>query len=220
MTNLPKLIRNVGTAKPLQVSREGCPGTDHPQLSCSTVSAIAAVRQADSADRAANVASFEAALGIATVAFAYLAARWAKRAAQAGTGSYKAFVAAEDASLIVEFPTGTIMQISEDGQSREEYVLRPTITNVGRSTARVHSVWTKDQEIAVGKTLRRDEDITLEESLWVDGAAEAFHARVHYSSPLTSSVALHIEVGLNRSLAPRGRVVATITKASVKRAVS
>jgi hypothetical protein len=62
-----------------------CPGTHQGQYDCNTISAIANVRQADSANFLNYVAAGEIGVGLFTAGVAYFAMRFAKRAANAAS---------------------------------------------------------------------------------------------------------------------------------------
>jgi len=163
---------------------QGCPGTRETRFDCNTVATIANVRQADAAERFNNLAAVEIGIGFITAIAAVLAARWAKRAASAGTKSYEAFVAAEDAFLSVEFPNGTLIESVVDGvRQPDTYFLTALITNVGRTTARVHGCSTGENHIPIQKTLKRDECEELGWRIPLDSLAQ-FNLRISYTTPI------------------------------------
>jgi hypothetical protein len=72
-------------------------------MSCEAITAEATLQQID-------VARQNNWISVITAFVAGLAAFFAARAAGAATTSYRAFVAAEDASLVVEFPSGSMVE--------------------------------------------------------------------------------------------------------------
>jgi hypothetical protein len=194
------------TNQPASASSEqpGCPGTPTPELSCEAITANATLQQADLM-RGNNW------LGLVTAAVAGLAAWFAASAARAATKSYKAFVAAEDAYLSVEFPNGTIVESSVDGVSQPDtYFLTAIITNLGRTTARVHGCSYGEEHIPIQKTLKTDESEELGWRIQVDSLAQ-FDLHISYSTPMRPKAELILTVSpmkfTGRKTHVEGRVV-------------
>jgi hypothetical protein len=163
-----------------------CPGTSKPDLPCDAVSASADERQAAASESQETTGWLNFGAGVITALIAGLAAAFARQAATAGTKGYQAFVAAEDASLTVEFPNGTEIEHFEKGvQQPSSYHLTALITNIGRSTARVHGCVIRDGEsyVPINKTLKKDESVELGWMIDI-GPLTIFEFRIAYSTPI------------------------------------
>jgi hypothetical protein len=74
--------------------------------------------------------------GFLTLIAASLAAYFARNAAYAARDSYNAFIAVEDAYLIVEFPSISVVEETDvKGVKNVRYSATATITNIGRTAA-------------------------------------------------------------------------------------
>jgi hypothetical protein len=183
-------------------SGHGCPGTNQTKLDCNAVTAIAAIRQAAAAERFNNVVWVEIGVGAFTALFAYLAARWARRAAEAGIKSYKAFVAAEDAHLVLDFAQGPIGRWSgEDGVEKVNYSFKVTVSNVGRSAARlqeaIFSYSGGRSERGFGKTLKADSSMELvDDWLLINADDPTARVQISYATSLHPLTQLDVVVGL------------------------
>jgi hypothetical protein len=199
---------------------QGCPGTSETRLDCNTLSAIANVRQADAAERFNTLAGIEIGIGFATAIAAILAARWAKKAAEAGTKSYQAFVAAEDASLDIEFTDANEIESWTEGvQQPTTYFFTAIITNIGRSTARVHRCIVRGDPqnfIPVNKTLKQNESEALITRLDI-GPLTIFEFQVSYATPIRPNAELVLKVFPTKKTSSNGG--ATITGSVIGRRI-
>ena len=180
----------------------GCPGTSHPQLSCDAVTAIAAVRQADAAERAHQATSFEIGLGVTTAVVAFFAAKFARNAAMAATESYRAFVAAEDAHLVLDFEGGALMETASDGViTGQHYAFEVIVTNVGRSAARLHQLFMRTEEgsaaQSLAQTLKADCSTKLPQILWIDAATGTATISITYATSLRSVANYEATIGVD-----------------------
>lgn len=135
-------------------------------------------------------------------------------AADTSRKTYDAFIAAEDASLVVEFPRGTVVESVVDGVLQPDtYFLEVAVTNIGRSTARLHG-WSFGDK-------RHREDFTLKpgdtkkmHGVEVEEPAEGFTMSLHYSSPLREHLTLDVDALLkvDKSRAPQVRARAYRSK--------
>jgi hypothetical protein len=194
-----------------QQSGHGCPGTNQTQLDCNALTAIATVRQADAAEYFNSVVWVEIGIGALTALFAYFAAHWAKRAAEAGRKSYEAFVAAEDAYLSVEFPNGIVVESIENGVRSNTYHLTFVIANLGRSTARIHGCSCgDDQHIPIQQNLKTDESLEKGWRLQLD-RFEPFDLHVSYDTPIRERVELIVTGTPTRHLHGKAQLSAYVT---------
>jgi hypothetical protein len=187
---------------------QGCPAAHEPRLDCNTVSAIANVRQADAAEWFNNLAVAEIGVGLFTAFVAALAARWAKTAAEAGVSSYRAFVAAEDAHLVLDFwprPHGS--STTSEGVTTRNWTFEVTVSNVGRSAARLQQLTINSFEGSVarsfGETLKPDETTKLPEWVWFLAAEgenpedKTASIELTYATALHPVTRLHVEAGID-----------------------
>lgn len=149
---------------------------------------------ADAAQRANSISILGLLVGIGTVLAAGAAAIFTNRTARAAIASRDAFVAAEDASLVVEFPSGGVLEHAIEGvRQPDSYCFDFLITNIGRSTARVHG-W----QINGGKFERREHTLeanaswSLEDEIIVVPTDGYFDVSIHYFSPLGEERALDV----------------------------
>lgn len=113
-------------------------------------------------------------------------------AADTSRKTYDAFIAAEDASLVVEFPEGHIYESVVDGVAQpDSYFLRVKVTNIGRSTARIHGWQIGDKKHREDRTLKPDETVSMHD-IEVIEPANAFTLTVNYSSPLRDRMLLDV----------------------------
>jgi hypothetical protein len=194
-----------------------CPGQNPGKLDCNTLSAVANVRQADAAERFNNLARFEIGVGIATAVAALFAAFFAASAAKFAAKSYRAFVAAEDASLSVEFSNGTVIESAVEGvRQPDTFFLTAVITNIGKGPARVHGCYVRQNQgyIPVSKTLKTDES---EELGWrVDiGPLTEFSFCVLYTTPIRPQARL-VMVCMPIRTKDNRRIIANVTKSRIE----
>lgn len=191
-----------------------CPGTQYPQLRCDAISAQAAVDQVSQADRSSWLLEIELCISALTAAGAIAAAAFAARASSAASKSYQAFVAAEDATLAIDFPKGTTIEIANPEKAWTEYQIEVMVVNLGRSPARLHR-WTMgdrvtqlDATIAPGATYRIH---------YVDFlAAERFEFQIHYSTPLHPTAVLTVTGGAEARKGNIPPVVARLIKTEAR----
>jgi hypothetical protein len=192
--------------------KSGCPGTRAPQVSCDALTAEATMRQADIAADQTDLMRWGNWLGLLTTLVAGAAAYFAYSAASAGTKSYKAFVAAEDAHLAVEFPNGTLIESQVDGvRQPNSYHLTAKITNIGRSTARlkycrVNAV--DAEQLSVDETLKKDESTELGWRIMLE-SLEPFKLLINYASPIRTEAVL-VVTAQPRTVHGIARVVADV----------
>lgn len=130
--------------------------------------------------------------GFLTLIAASLAAYFARNAANAASKSYLAFVAAEDASLSVEFPDGSLGESFVEGvKVSETYNLTAKVTNIGRSTARLHYCSIGEHRILVDRTLKKEEEHVMGWEVPVE-TLEPFDFLIHYSSPIRPAAVLTV----------------------------
>jgi hypothetical protein len=190
--------------------QRGCPGTRFPKASCEAITAEATMRQVDVAREQADLARQNNWLNLVTALVAGLAAFFAARAAGAATKSYKAFVAAEDAHLAIEFPNGTWTETGRDGRWVEtSYHLTIVITNIGRSTARVHDCTVKTEMVVIDKTLKRDESEKIPAAVTLD-SLDPFRMVIRYTSPIRINAMLIVEA-IPQKVRSNNRLTATVT---------
>ena len=204
--NVSTVTANKHSPDTAEDERKGCPGTQYPKLSCEAISAQSdleqarqAAKQADQAVRQADLFRWEILISAATMVVAFAAAAFAARAASAGTKSYEAFVAAEDAHLVLDFSDGTIIQhyLPEYGDEewRDHYMITAKITNVGRSTARIRNCYLDGNIIGASKTLRRDEEWSISKRIERESLDE-FEFVINYTSPITDAGKLTMKAQL------------------------
>ena len=82
-----------------------------------------------------------------------------------GNKHYQSFVAVEDASLVAAFPSAALVESMVDGVKQpDSYFFDAAITNIGRSTARIHG-W----QIDGGKPERREHTLKANDSWNIEG---------------------------------------------------
>lgn len=198
-----------------------CPETDQTKFDCNTVSAIANVRQAEAAERFNGLAILEIMVGLFTAFVAGLAARFARDAAEAATRSFKAFVAAEDAHLVLDFEQGPVGQwTDEEGVTKVNYSFRITVSNVGRSAARLQQYIFSNCEGSVarsfGETLKPDASTQLLDNfLFIMASDRKADVRISYATalhPLT-----HFDVTVGMDLSGRLNATAYVTSSRIGR---
>lgn len=147
-----------------------------------------------------------AVIGMWTLIAAGLAAYFARNAAYAARDSYNAFIKAEDASLVVEFPSGTMIESAVDEVKQPDtYFLNIVITNIGRSTARIEG-WNVGNE----KFERREHTLKAGDSWKSKGKIDFttsdgnFAVTIHYSSPLRERMALNVVAKVRARNLPNG----------------
>lgn len=130
--------------------------------------------------------------------FAWLAAREARRSANAASASQEAFVAAEDANLVIEFPNGTKGESFEHGKLiRTTYDLNVLISNIGRSAARIEGWRFGDKTHRQEHTLKAGESWGRIHPIPVEVApGQDFNVSILYSSPIRQQMALDVTARL------------------------
>lgn len=125
---------------------QGCPATGETRFDCNTVSTIANVRQADAAERFNNLAGIEIGVGLVTAAAAVLAARWAKKAADAARDTVNSFTEVERADLAItleqfrEQPYGTKNEYGGMHVTGARLKFDVVANNLGRSSGLITAV--------------------------------------------------------------------------------
>lgn len=136
---------------------QGCPETRQAKYDCSTVSAIANVRQADAAEWFNNAAVVEIGVGLVTAGVAFFAAKFAKDAAKAARDTLKAFIQVERADIFVtlesfEKALEGNMYVPETGTTtggKTVVHFDVVANNLGRSAALISVVgteWSKSKD--------------------------------------------------------------------------
>lgn len=140
--------------------------------------------------------------GFLTLIAASLAAFYARDAAKASRGSLQAFVAAEDAHLVLDFAQGPIGRwTGEDGVEKVNYSFMVTVSNVGRSAARLQQVIFSysggRSERGFGKTLKADSSLELiDDWLLINADDPTAMVQISYATSLHSLTQLDVVVGL------------------------
>jgi hypothetical protein len=154
-------------------------------------------------------------VGGGTLFAAWRAAHWAKGAAfhaeegvREARRSADAFVAAEDARLVVEFPSGSMVESYLDSERQPDtYFFDMTITNMGRSAARVAG-WTVEGLFDRNElTLGAGATWTGAEPIQVSDPDEFFEVAIHYSSPLRGRLVHQVAARIQSQTRGNGAVV-------------
>lgn len=124
-----------------------------------------------------------------------------RKSTRLARATYEAFIAVEDASLVVEFHRGHIIESGSEGVRRPDtYYLPVTITNIGRSTARFNgwSVVGTDITSASFGTLKPGETWESDdlENLMLEEPATDFKVAFAYSSPVRERMILEVSATL------------------------
>lgn len=188
--------------------QRGCPGTRFPKYSCEAITAEATMRQVDLAREQTDLAKQNNWLNLVTALVAGLAAYFAARAAGAATKSYKAFVAAEDAHLVLDFEQGPYGQWTSGGVTKDNYSFRVTVSNVGRSAARLQRLIFKSSDGSVarsfGETLQRDASTPiLSDWLMINADSPTANVQISYATALHPVTHFDVVVGMDVEV--RGR---------------
>jgi hypothetical protein len=124
-------------ARNQEQAEQGCNGTSQPTLSCDAISAQAAVDQVRDADQQISAEWWGIGVGALTLVAAVFAAYYAKEAARhtqagavAASENLAAFIAVEDASVVLSIPAGHLVTGTVD-----RFSMKMAISNVGRSAA-------------------------------------------------------------------------------------
>lgn len=146
------------------------------------------------------------ALGLNAVGLAFLLVT-----IRQGHKTYQAFVAVEDASLVAEFPNASLTESMIEGVKQPDvYFFDAIITNIGRSTARVHG-W----QIDGGKPVRREHTLKAGDSWALEGELAIiprngyFVVSIHFSSPLSELMVLDINARLKSRTLENGAMAHT-----------
>jgi hypothetical protein len=201
---------------PHNQTSQGCPGTKETRFDCNTVATIANLRQADAAERFNNLAGVEVCIGAATAVAAILAARWAKHAAEAATKSFRAFVAAEDAHLVLDFAQGPIgRRANSEGVDKTNYSFKITISNVGRSAARLHQIIISNSDGSMarsfGETLKADASTELPDWLLITADDPKANVSVGYATSLHPLTNFEAVVGMDVHVGERAATAYVIS---------
>lgn len=138
-------------------------------------------------------------------------------AVETSAKTYQAFVAAEDASLVVEFPTGAMSESAEDGvRQPDTYFFKPVITNIGRSAARIRGWRVRDGPFRLReRTLEAGDTWKCSSNIVFNGPDLKFSFELHYSTPLRERMILEVNASVRSKQQPNG---ATAYSARVKSA--
>jgi hypothetical protein len=173
-----------------------CPGTQYPNLKCEAISAQSdletarqSLRQANQSARQGDLFRTEIAISFLTMCAAFAAAGFAAVAARATRDTVKAFIKVEDAHLVIDLePSICGSSTPAGGPTTYNYTFKVTVSNIGRSVARLQRVSISTLEGAVvrsfGETLKADATTELSDPLWFSDTEKA-------TLSITYATALH-----------------------------
>lgn len=144
-------------------------------------------------------------VGIIGVGLIWATFRETRRAANSAYATYRAFVRVEDASLIVAFPIGN--QINLD---RTFFSFRCSVSNVGRSSARIHSCKIGTEHFTVEHTLDVGKTFELAKRVIVANLDDPIEGHLTYSTALHDGARVFVKAKIRPDKtiinAYRGRV--------------
>lgn len=127
-------------------------------------------------------------LGIILVMFTFWENR---RAADTAEQTYRAFVAAEDAAIVIRFGGAVIHASHGGGPWHNDFSLNVAFENDGRSTARLgHAVY-DGEEIPIDYPVEPGKRHEIAHMIHREGG-EPFEFALHYSTPLRPAVVLTV----------------------------
>lgn len=131
-----------------------------------------------------------------------------RTAANTSQKTYQAFIDAEDASLLVEFPTGTMIETAVNGTMQaDHYFLDPVITNIGRSTARIQGWSVNDGEFKEReRTIKPGETWAIPSQIDFISSGDPFKMSIRYSSPLRAAMVLEVNAKVKSKKQRNGAV--------------